>query len=293
MSRLGEKYIAGFLDSDGSIIIQWQALTMKNIDPTHMRASINLKFNQKTSKDEVLMRIQEAIGGKISYRKDEHGEYTILTLTGKAAQMVLSRIHKHLVIKRHIAGVALEMHGKDYNRKEATALWKQHRKVKSLPLPNFPTRQWLAGYFDGDGSFGSRFPKNRKSAQFSAVICCSDYDSEGIELIQKVFGGSICPLGKQDQLRQYTLTLPPSKAKQFIGYFGKHLINKKPESEFILGCAEMGHYRDGKSINSAMKQLKTHPHRLNESRQPTANLLDTVRDIPMSDTYPRLKRATC
>lgn len=282
MSKLGEKYIAGFLDADGCIMIQWKPLDRKDSDPTRKRASVTLKFSQMTVQDEVLDRIQEAIGGGKYTRKDGASS---LEVTGKAAHMVLSRIQKHLVIKRHIAGIALEMHGKVFDKEEGLKLFRQHRKIKSLPLPNYPSRQWLAGYFDGDGCFSTRLPKTRRNAQFTAEIVASDYDAEGVELIQKAFGGSICVHGQEGHLRAYTLTMPPSKAKEFLSHFAKHLITKRDQAYFILGCAEMGHYRDGSSIKSAMKQLKAHPHRLNEPKSDVTALLSTVRDIPLADTY--------
>lgn len=283
MSRLGEKYIAGFLDADGCITIDWKPVR----NTPHHKVHVVLKFAQLTEKDEVVHRIQEAIGGKVSSRFMNGKCFcTSLILHGKDAEMALSRIHKYLVVKKHIAGIALEMNGKVMDRKEGTAYFKMHRKIQSYPLPNFPTRQWLAGYFDGDGCFGVRLPKTRKSAQLTAEISASDFDSEGVELIAKVFGGSINKLTvNRPNVLCWTLTMPPSKAKQFVGYFNKHLIVKREQSDFILGCADMGHYRDGNSIKSAMKQLKTHPHRLNEPRPSAISFLQNVNDIQFEDTY--------
>jgi len=289
MSRLGDKYIAGFLDADGCITMEWSEIKRDFASPIR-KPHLVLKFAQLTQKDEVIYRIQEAIGGRISSRMmNDKDFYTSLIIAGKDAEMALSRIQKYLVVKRHIAGIALEMNKKTMDRKEGTAFFRMNRKVQSYPLPNFPTRQWLAGYFDGDGCFATRLPKGRSAVQFMAEIACSDYDSEGIELIQKVFGGAIHPHGAEGHLRVWSMAISPSKAKQFVGYFNKHLIVKKEQSDFILGCADMGHYRDGISIKSAMKQLKAHPHRLNEPRPNASMFLKDVREMSGKELYkPRI-----
>jgi hypothetical protein len=289
MSKLGDKYIAGFLDADGCITMEWCEIKRNYESPIRVPHLV-LKFAQLTEKDEVIYRIQEAIGGKISTRfMNGKCNCTCLNIHGKPAEMALSRIQKYLVVKRHIAGIALEMNKKAINMEEGKDYFKVHRKIRSYPLPNFPTRQWLAGYFDGDGCFATRLPKGRNAVQPMAEIACSDYDSEGIELIHKVFGGTIHPHGAEGHLRVWSMSMPPSKTKQFVGYFSKHLIVKKEQADFILGCADMGHYRDGISIKSAMKQLKAHPHRLNEPRPNASMFLKDVREMSGKELYkPRI-----
>lgn len=277
MTILSEKYIAGFLDSDGSIQCYYRKPTRTETNKDHVRLYIGLEFTQLTRRDDVLKRIQEAIGGSIYFNEKRNS--TVLKLFGKEAEMVLNRIRKYLVIKRHYATIALSMARKVGSRKEISSMLKIERKKKSMPLPNFPSRKWLAGYFDGDGSISARMGKGRASAQPTVEIVSSDFDAEGIELIYKVFGGSINKVDtKRRHLSKWVLTLPPSKAKQFFSYFAKYLVIKKDQADFILGCAEMGHYRDGKSINTAMKQLKSQPHRLNESGSVKV-LLSTVKNI--------------
>lgn len=260
---LSEKYIAGFLDADGNIGVMWRSLDRKDTHPETKRAYLRLSFTQKTCQDEVLYKIREAIGGEL-YFMDRHGGMTDLKIHGRKAVAVLQRIRKHLVLKRHYANVCLDVAGKAHNRKEVTQYLKEQRRVKSLPLPNFPTRRWLAGYFDGDGSFQCRLPKNRTSAQIALQVAASAYDSEGLEIMHKAFGGSVHKITGREHLLNWIITLPPSKAIKVIGYFAKHLIIKKEQAYLILSCAKMGHYRDGKRIKATLKQLKTHPHRLSE-----------------------------
>jgi hypothetical protein len=272
-TRLSDKYIAGFLDADGSIQIMWRRVDRADSNPELRRAYISLEFSQHPQQDLVLHLIQQSIGGALT----EDRGYSILKLWGSQARMTLARIRKHMVIKRHYADVCLEMHGRVFNKREAARRLKEERRVKSLPLPNFPGRKWLAGYTDGDGCFQVRNRKDAMACQIVYEAAASEYDSEGLEIVHKNFGGSLLATDNvRKHILKYCLTLPPSKAKQFLGYFAKHLITKRDQAEFILGCAEMGHYRDSRSISAILKQLKAHPHRLNDRKIDVGTLLGQV-----------------
>lgn len=278
MAKLSEKYIAGFIDADGFIGPRFDKLDRANSNPGRKRVGLEIKANQKAMQDEVLYRIQQTLGGYV--RPVKEGRYTEWSITGRAAIAQLDKIRKQLVVKRRIAETMLDRYGEDVEVQIAKEQFKQARREKALPLPNFPPRKWLAGYFDGDGCINVRCPKGRKSAQVTLAITASNYDSEGIEILQKAFGGSLNHGGRgKEHLTRWLLTVPPSKAKQVLGYFSKHMINKKEQADFILGCAEMGHYRDGKRIYSAVRHLKAHPHRLSGPRADVAVLLSNIRDI--------------
>lgn len=286
MAELSEKYIAGFLDADGSIQVAWRHNTDENKRKGVARGYLSLEFTQMTRNDEVLQRIKNAIGGCIVVNTER--ESSTLKLLGSEAVKVLSRLEKYLVVKRHYARVVLELVGKDLPLDQAKAFLKAQRKVKGT-LPNYPSRKWLAGYFDGDGSFQVRIGKGRTAAQPVASVTASAYDAEGVELLAKCFGGSLAVKNNGgDDLTCWTLTMPPSKVKQFVGYFAAELIAKQDQARFLLGCAEMGHFRDGESIKSALKQLKAQPHRLSEPKVDVPAMLAKVQDLP--DPRPDIAR---
>lgn len=271
MSKLSEKYIAGFLDADGTVYLQ----VRKGWRPT-----LFVGFSQKTSKDEVLKCIQEEHGGSLSIVKINGGLYSRLTFCGKNAKKLLSRVCKHLVIKKHYAHVCLEESEKKVaDAEKLKAYLKEQRRQRSYPLPKHPTRKWTAGYFDGDGCLSvSSIQKPFGQAYIVAHVACSDFDTEGIEILKNFFGGAIHDM-RNGRCRQWILSLgAPSKAKKFLGYFGKHCIVKRDQALFVLGCAEMGHYRDGKNIKTALKQLKAQEQRLSESG--VAQLLKGIKDLP-------------
>lgn len=279
MSTLSEKYLAGFLDADGSIQVMWRAVDRDDSDPTVRRPYLSLQFSQRADRDEVLRSINASFGGKMYAQRG----YSTLMIFGSPAVQVLMRIKQYLVVKRNYAEAVLALLGKPQKVELAQAYLKAQRKVRSEPLPNYPSRKWAAGYVDGDGSFSARISKNRSyGCNVVLEVASSDYDSEGIELLQKAFGGSIGVMdSKRVHLRKWTLVIPPSKLMEIERHFGQYLIVKKPQFDFLMGCARMGHFRDGKSIHAGLKQLKAQPHRLSESS--VKDLLRDVRDVPDSE----------
>jgi len=272
---LGDKYIAGFLDGDGCITLQWQYPTRDRSNPEKRRANIQVKFTQLTRRDEVLLRIQSQYGGYIYYRKGHNT--TNLTITGKDAVKLLSRVKQYLVLKRRYAEVLLEMHGQTYeNKTEMREYMKEQRTIKSLPVPKHPTRGWMAGYVDADGTLvASVWEKgNRTNASITLQITCSSFDSEGIETLQQFFGGKINPM-KNNTLKRWRINIPASKAEKVLGYYAKHSIIKADQTYFVLGCSKMKHFRDGKNIKKILSDLKAQPQRLSE----LSSLIKEVEDI--------------
>ena len=289
MARLSEKYIAGFFDADGTVGVVFH----RDCKTPQLRVA----FSQETKQDEVLHLIQRDYGGSISYSMIGSGQYTKLSFSGnKQATMLLNRIKKHSVLKRRYIEVCLDVCGRQLDCSEidrVKAFLKIQRKIKSYPLPNFPPRKWLAGYFDGDGCVhaGVRKSSVNKHAQVRAHFCAEDCYEGGIEVIQKAFGGSIKQM--RENVKQWYLDVSPSKATEFFGYFGKHTVVKRSQIEFILKCAEMEHFRDGIIIESAMKHLKAHPPRLSESKPDVDGLFRKVKNLqkPIWDTHPEKRLA--
>ncbi len=276
MATLAPKYIAGFFDADGTVHVQFQA--------DCRTPQLRLGFSQKTDQDEVLQRIHVEWGGCITHDIIKGVSYTRLTWSGnRQCSMLLNRIKSFLVIKRHYAEVCLDVCSRQISKEEIPAIreyLKIQRRQRSLPLPKHPSRKWLAGYIDGDGCISvTRLRQPSGTADLVLHIAASEYDTEGIEIIQKQFGGRINSMC-EGRVRQYAVSLQPSKVLEIFGDVGTSMIVKRDQAEFILKCAAMGHLRDGETIKAALKHLKAQPHRLSEPKPNVQALVDKVKDLP-------------
>lgn len=286
MATLSPKYIAGFLDADGSIGVRFHA--------DCVTPQMTISFSQKTEQDEVLQRIHEELGGSLHIATILSGGKPIkvshLVFGGNPqSQRLLNRIKQFLVVKRHYADVCLDVCSRRIDKEEIPTVreyLKIQRKQRALPLPKHPTRGWLAGYIDGDGciSVGCIYGPSG-NANMILHIAASAFDTEGIETIQKQFGGRISEMCG-GRVRQYQLQLPASKAIEVFAPILPYMIVKHDQAEFLLKCAAMGHFRDGENIKAALKHLKAHPHRLNEPKPNLVALVNTIRDLPKHQRDP-------
>lgn len=254
MTTLSDKYIAGFLDADGSIRVD-------------KAGRLWMEFFQKQSNDGVIGRIHEVLGGslltKIGRRRGTRTVATRLVLTGKRAHAMLNRLRQHLVVKAQKAERFLaELEG---------------RSAKVIAPKVHPSRAWLAGYFDGDGMVRAGLSSSG-SASVRVTLTAAVSEQAGIELVHKAFGGS---LQRHENTARWAATLDAAKAKAFFGFFAKHLLVKREQAYFTLGCAAMGHFRDGETITAILKALKTHPHRLSDLAVgvDVSEYLEQVRDL--------------
>lgn len=276
MATLSPKYIAGFLDADGSIGVRFQA----DCNTPQMTVS----FSQKTTQDEVLQRFHEELGGSYNYITVGGNQYSHLVYGGNIqSQRLLNRIKQFLVVKRHYADVCIDVCSRKIAKEEIPVVreyLKIQRRQRALPLPKHPTRGWLAGYIDGDGCIAvQRLDKNSGNANLVLHIAASAFDTEGIEIIQKQFGGCVHDM-RDGAVRQYALALPASKVVEVFSPIHTYMIVKRDQADFILKCAAMGHFRDGNHIKAALKHLKAHPHRLNEPKPNLDTLFNSIRDLP-------------
>jgi len=251
-AHISEKYLAGFLDADGCVKVF--------IPKTCVTPRISLNFSQRRDRANILECIQGTYGGSLTERVTDGRQYAYLEIKQDAKE-ILSRIQQYLVIKRHYAGVILGTLGKKIGKDELRTMMKEQRKVKSLPIPKHPTRKWLAGYFDGDGCLSGSLLRSG-TARVRAHIGAWEYDTEGLELAQKAFGGSIRHQGSNFQ---WYIDMDASKAIQFLEFFGAHSVVKRNQIDVVLGHARSKHFREGEELIRILKALNAKPQRLSES----------------------------
>jgi len=269
-SMLSDKYLAGFLDADGCIIVE---------GPRKRGAYLRVVFSQKRSQDAVIHLIQRNVGGTFIERPVRGEHYTDLSLPKPTARGILERIREHLVVKRRYAEWALDVCSRPCDWEEVKARREVVRRQRSDPLPKHLDPEWMAGYFDGDGCFSVNVYKRTGNATAVMTIAAASFDTEGIELIHKAFGGGIFDMSG-GRSRQWRLAPDASKLNSMLPFFVPYLIVKRDQGEFLLRCAAMGHLRDGENIKAGLRHLKDHKHRLGEPAPDIDALMTTVSDLP-------------
>lgn len=270
---MNEKYIAGLLDADGHLSVRARIGAKPDLE-----ASIA----QATAYRYLLEYAQAQFGGQI--REKHNGVHSELCMRSGPARKCFERLKKYMVVKRHHAERMLDLvdssfvlHDRD-QVKDVRQQVKQIRAYGADRIPNYPSRKWLAGYFDGDGSFVVKVCKKTGYAYPVASIIAAPNYTVGIVLLQQAFGGRICAVSN-NALWQLSLS-QPSKTKQFLEYFAKHLHIKRAAAYFLLGCAEHN-FRDGIKIRQAVKDLNSQQHRLSEPEAAAKRYLQGIDfDIP-------------
>lgn len=275
---LTEKYLAGLIDADGSFGVRFFRRPQGDYRP-----AMFLQVSQKEPRNQVIYLLQESFGGTVSTVQSRTGygggAQTVWSVPHTKAMKLLNRVDKYMVVRRGRAPLMIDyIHSNqritedrlEVHREQLVAI-----RAYKHQLPNYPSRQWMAGYFDGDGCFASRVDKKSGYCYLSLRVTTHQNDSNGLDLMQKAFGG-LLNYSKGKHLPCWVLHLPPSKALQTVGHFAKHLVVKRAEAQFVLGCAEGGNYRDGRRIHELLQHLKAQEQRLNDRGVDVSGLLETV-----------------
>lgn len=266
---MNEKYLAGFMDADGHISVRARL---------NARPDLVVSLSQRTLYRQSLDYAKGQFGGVIRERFD--GKYLELQMRCGPARKCLERLKKYMVIKGHQAEAMIALVDEsgvlrtDEEVKDVRVRVKQIRSTPRAVLPNFPSRKWLAGYFDGDGTFTTKVSKDRSYAYPKASILAPPQYRAGIDLIQKCLGGTIHEDG--DNFTWQISLSQPSKCRQFLEYFAKHLDIKKPQAYYLLGCAKNGNFRDGVKIREHLMSLNAQQHRLSDPASYAHDLVQQV-----------------
>jgi hypothetical protein len=249
---LSDKYVAGFLDGDGSV---WVQEFVYSSGQTGRRLFIEMCQKAERGGGVIEAIAQWLPGGTLDEQKGRRRgvatRATRLRYSGQRAVDVLCRLKPYLVTKRVRANRLLRELGFT-------------ERVGTDSVPVHPSRKWLAGYFDADGCVYAGVNRNGGSANLQFSIDAGSDEKAGIELVQKAFGGVLRVRGDTGNCWRWEMKADAAKAKAFLPYFAQHLVLKKEQAYFVLGCAEMGHFRDGQTISDTLKVMKARPHRLND-----------------------------
>jgi intein/homing endonuclease len=215
------KYWAGLFDADGSFDFR---PTKRNNGNYYLNISATL-YQKDIS---VLEEFSLLYGIEVKPSKG----CSYVRLHGSKAEMFMNEVKKHLVVKRKVVEYLLTLKGTTVD-----ALPPVRNKVRQKRKENFsavfPSRQWMAGYIDGDGCILSSYRKSDGVLEFKLSVVSHVTQMCGLALMKKQFGGSIT---EQGDVRKWTVSLSISKGKQVLGYFMKHLKMKLPQAALVMEC---------------------------------------------------------
>lgn len=182
-------------------------------------------------------------------------------LHGTNARCFMQEIHKHLVIKHGVVDYLLSVDLTTVEDvKEIREKVKEARKISNPKV--FPSRQWMAGYIDGDGCIHSSFRKKDGNLEFKLAVVSHNTQRSGLDLMSKQFGGYITTQG---DVCKWNVSLSISKGKELLGYFGKHLKLKSKQASLVLECLnskkhlrrEGATWEQNAQIHSKLQELKS------------------------------------
>lgn len=250
------KYLAGLIDSDGSISFNF-GQTNPEKTAFFIKLHISLSASHAIDFHGFIGSLPEltgfgAVDVAVGHNKSKH-PISRWTVRKKAdLEMLVPRLVKHMVVKgRHLQRLFdkwKEKRGGSISAEECEALkeFSKASRLDSGPLKpkNFPSWAWLSGYLDGNGSIraGRRkdgFYKGQQkySHQASVNAACHKNDAAVLEFIQKAHGGYVkqyaahpnCVawernLGKRDR----------SFALDFLQHLVRHSRLKKHKIEQLI-----------------------------------------------------------
>lgn len=244
------KYYAGFFDADGSF----------DIDPTKRDNGtyyINVRATLYQKDREVLDEFAKYWGVEV---KPSKGCFCV-SLRGTKAEMFMKEVKRHLVVKRNIVEFLLPLKGTHTtNIKKIREEVKEARK-QLVTEKLYPSRQWMAGYIDGDGCIHSNFRKTDGNLSFKLSVVSHVSQIAGLKLMEKAFGGCIV---EQQDVRRWNIELSITKGKQLLEFFGMHLRNKKQQADLVLDCLRSkrhfrrngASYEENAILHKTLQELK-------------------------------------
>lgn len=235
------KYYAGFFDADGSF----------DFRPTK-RENGSYYLNVKAALYQKDLAMLRDFAEQWEVPVAPSGNVYVVTLSGSKAAMFMEEVKKHLVIKRPVVELLLSLRGTTVDDLAPIRAAVQAARQQKSPEKNYPARQWMAGYVDGDGNISSSFRKTDGNIEFKLTVTSHKSQEAGLLLLHKAFGGH---LHEQQDVRRWSTVLSVTKGQQVLGFFHKHLKVKGPQAALVLECLTSGKHlkKEGATMESNLQ----------------------------------------
>lgn len=257
------KYYAGLADADAYIGLSFN----KSTDGTYLVYSVVKYAFRWDTAHKVLPDLCEHFNVETFHVEKELGHpQEAVQLTGKKAVRLLEQLKKHSVLKRELMEWVCSMNATKLEEKDLKAVRKKLKDLRSDTSPSkrqYPSRQWLAGYIDGDGCFATVYDKKYGGLVFRLMITSHRDDPQGIELIRDTYGGLIQV--RKDKNYCYYLTLAGAgKSEKLLSGVLPHLRVKRVQADLVRHTLRTGRHlkkngataQSNKELHERMKQLK-------------------------------------
>ena len=243
------KYLAGLMDSDGSLSFQFTRYDKAKDDVFFLQLRLSLASSEAIDRGGFIDTLPAHTGLGGVHRYGKSNEYKAWVVNNRShLEMLLPRLIKHMVVKgkhwqwlldkwreqRGSASVTPAM------REELSAASKMSRIENAGPIKpkNHPTWAWLAGYLDGDGWYRFKYhaePQNYWAISVGAVA--HGNDAAVLNFLQKAFGGVIRDQGQHPNLYVWWRNLGAkdrSFALRFLPNLAKHSRLKRHKIDQII-----------------------------------------------------------
>lgn len=249
------KYLAGLCDADGSLSFNFRR-DQNRPDRYFYGLSFHLTAADAVDRDGFVASLPVVTGFGSVVRYGANKQFANWIVAKRSdLEMLLPRLIKHMVLKaRHwqwMLDYWREHRGQGYSERTVSeqeraallAASKESRRTNVGPLKerNHPSWAWLAGYLDGDGTYGHRehFAKTKGYWQLTSNVTAVAHinDLYVLEYLQKSFGGVIVAQGQSDNVKVWKRALGWNSrdfALQFLPKVVRHSRLKKHKIEEMI-----------------------------------------------------------
>lgn len=220
----------------------------------------------------ILQPIAEEFGSKVMHysrtnkRNGKTYETSSVTLTGDKCLRFMQQCHKHLVLKYELVKFLLDVDGSVVSKEELKALREELKSLRDSLTPTHKTkvsRQWMAGYIDGDGCLSSTFKPHNGNLSFKLTVASNINDPQAIDLLHKNFGGFLIKRGKS---MWWSVSLNTNNVEKVLGHCIQHVVLKRAQFDLVMNVLRKGlnnqrrngaTWESNKEIHETLKRLKT------------------------------------
>lgn len=258
------KYYSGFADSDGSFMLD----PYKTKEGYVVRSRFTATQNKQRSYILEPIAVEFGVDVKTCERENKRNRKTYtsssVTLTGDKALRFMQQCKKHLVLKYDIVEFLLSVDGKVVQSEDLKLMRIKLKELRDSIKPSHKTkvsRQWMAGYIDGDGCLSSSFRKRDGNLEFHLCVASNINDPQPLDLLHSHFKGYLIKNGK---CMWWKIGLNKNNVEKVLGHCVKHLVLKRTQADFILNVLRKGlnkksngaTWDSNKELHETLKKLK-------------------------------------